>query len=134
MHFSTSTLLAAAGMASAQTLHVVSVSGEGDWALKFSPDNIKAPVGDMIQFQFRAGNHSVVQSSFDSPCAPMAAPQGDDEAAAGFYSGYQPVAASEAMGMIPTYTIMVQDEKPMWVYCSQGKHCQAGMTMVINEE
>lgn len=132
MHYTTSTLLALAGMASAQTLHVVSVSGEGDWALKFSPDNIKAPVGDMVQFQFRAGNHSVVQSSFDSPCAPMAQAAGGNST--GFYSGYMAVAASEAMGMIPTYTVMVKDEKPMWVYCSQAKHCQAGMSMVINEK
>ena len=132
MQYSTSAFLALAATASAQTLHVVSVSGDGDWALKFSPDNLKAPVGDMVQFQFRSGNHSVVQSSFDSPCAPI----GQDAAAnaTGFYSGYQDVAASEAMGMIPTYTIMIQDEKPIWAYCSQAKHCQAGMVMVINEK
>ncbi|KAI1257754.1 hypothetical protein MGN70_000798 [Eutypa lata] len=131
MHFTTSTLLALAGMASAQTLHVVSVSGDGDWALKFSPEKLDAPVGDMIQFQFRAGNHSVVQSSFDAPCAPMA---GAGANATGFYSGYQLVSASEAMGMIPTYTVMVQDEKPIWAYCSQATHCQSGMAMVINED
>lgn len=130
MHYSTSTLLALAGMASAQTLHVVSVSGEGDWALKFSPDNLKAAVGDMVQFQFRAGNHSVVQSNFDNPCSPI----GQNANATGFYSGYQLVEASEAMGMIPTYTVMIADEKPIWAYCSQGKHCQAGMVMVINED
>ncbi len=130
MQFTTSALLALAGMASAQTLHVVSVSGEGEWALKFSPDNLKAAAGDMIQFQFRAGNHSVVQSNFDNPCTPIS----QHTNATGFFSGYQLVAASEAMGMIPTYTIMVADAKPMWVYCSQGKHCQAGMSMVINEK
>ncbi|RYP31628.1 hypothetical protein DL767_005635 [Monosporascus sp. MG133] len=129
MYYTTASFLALLGLASAQTLHVVSVSGEGDWALKFSPDNIKAAVGDMIQFQFRAGNHSVVQSNFDNPCEPIKMHTG----AEGFYSGYQLVAASEEMDMIPTYTVMVQDENPMWVYCSQGQHCQNGMTMVVNE-
>lgn len=130
MHFTTSTLLALAGMASAQTLHVVSVSGTGASALKFSPEKLTAAVGDMVQFQFRAGNHSVVQSSFDSPCAPIA----QSANTTGFFSGYQLVSASEAMGMIPTYTVMVADKKPIWAYCSQAKHCQAGMVMVINEK
>ncbi|RYP07879.1 hypothetical protein DL764_002245 [Monosporascus ibericus] len=129
MHYTTASFLAVLGLASAQRLHVVSVSGEGDWALKFSPDNIKVPVGDMIQFQFRAGNHSVVQSNFDNPCEPIKMHTG----AEGFYSGYQLVAASEEMDLIPTYTVMVQDESPMWVYCSQGQHCQNGMVMVVNE-
>jgi len=129
MHYTAASFSALLGLASAQTLHVVSVSGEGDWALKFTPDNIKVPVGDMIQFQFRAGNHSVVQSTFDNPCEPIKMHTGTE----GFYSGYQLVKASEAMDMIPTYTIMVKDEKPMWVYCSQGQHCQNGMTMVVNE-
>ncbi|RYP10983.1 hypothetical protein DL765_007944 [Monosporascus sp. GIB2] len=129
MHYTAASFSALLGLASAQRLHVVSVSGEGDWALKFAPDNIKVPVGDMIQFQFRAGNHSVVQSTFDNPCEPIKMHTGTE----GFYSGYQLVQASESMDMIPTYTIMVKDEKPMWVYCSQGQHCQNGMTMVINE-
>ncbi|RYP80806.1 hypothetical protein DL769_002276 [Monosporascus sp. CRB-8-3] len=129
MYYTTASFLALLGLASCQKLHVVSVSGEGEWALKFMPDNIKAAAGDMIQFQFRAGNHSVVQSNFDNPCEPIKM-HTDTE---GFYSGYQPVAASEEMDMIPTYTIMVQDDKPMWMYCSQGQHCQNGMTMVVNE-
>ncbi|RYP54067.1 hypothetical protein DL768_001069 [Monosporascus sp. mg162] len=129
MYSTAASFLALLGLASAQNLHVVSVSGEGDWALRFSPDNIQVPVGDMIQFQFRAGNHSVVQSNFDNPCEPISM----HTDAEGFYSGYQPVAASEEMDMIPTYTIMVQDESPMWVYCSQGQHCQSGMVMVVNE-
>lgn len=129
MYSTAASFLALLGLASAQNLHVVSVSGEGDWALKFSPENIQVPVGDMIQFQFRAGNHSVVQSNFDNPCEPISM-HADAE---GFYSGYQLVAASEEMDMIPTYTVMVQDESPMWVYCSQGQHCQSGMVMVVNE-
>ncbi|KAI1496407.1 hypothetical protein F5X99DRAFT_73070 [Biscogniauxia marginata] len=116
------------GLASAQNVHVVSV-GSTNGSLIFSPDNIKANSGEMIQFQFRAGNHSVVQSTFDAPCTPIS----QTSNRTGIFSGYQPVAASEAMGMIPTYTIMVTDNTPLWLYCSQGRHCQSGMVMVVNE-
>ncbi|ORY64354.1 Cupredoxin [Pseudomassariella vexata] len=128
MQFTTLALSALAGLASAQTVHVVSVSSSNA-SLTFSPDNLQVPAGDMIQFQFRAGNHSVVQSNFDNPCTPISMHTNTT----GIFSGYQPVAASSAMGMVPTYTIMVSDTTPLWFYCSQGKHCQAGMVMVVNE-
>lgn len=129
MQFTTVTLAALVGLASAQKVHVVSVSG-GNNTLVFAPDNLKAAVGDMIQFQFRAGNHSIVQSAFDSPCVPISSTSNNT----GIFSGYQPVAASQAMGMIPTYTIQVAAANPMWFYCSQAKHCQNGMVMVVNEK
>lgn len=98
-------------------------------SLVYSPSSIKAAVGDMVQFQFVAGNHTVTQSTFDQPCQPvnMFTPN-----VTGFHSGYQPVAAGGSN--IPTYTIQVKNTTPMWVYCAQGKHCQAGMVMVINEK
>ena len=130
MQFSTLALSALLGVASAQTVHVVSVSTQANNSLIFSPDNIKVPVGDMVQFQFRAGNHSVVQSSFDAPCAPIS--QSTNQT--GLFSGFQPVAASQAMGTIPTWSIMVANQNPMWLYCATGKHCQSGMVMVINEK
>ena len=86
----------------------------------------------MVQFQFWAGNHTVTQSSFDSPCMPLAMSAGAG-GAAGIYSSFMPAAASQKMGEIPVFTVMVNDTKPIWVYCSQGKHCQEGMVMVINE-
>ncbi|KAI1800934.1 hypothetical protein F4811DRAFT_486500 [Daldinia bambusicola] len=130
MYFSTTTaaLLTLLGSAAAQKVHVVSV-GSPNGTLTFSPDNMKAEVGDMIQFQFRGGNHSVVQSNFDNPCTPIS----DHTNQTGMFSGYQPVAASKAMGMIPTYTVKVSAKTPLWFYCSQGKHCQNGMVMVVNE-
>lgn len=132
MQFTTllAAVFASTVLAQKANVHVVSVaSTKGE--LIFSPNNMKAAAGDMIQFQFRAGNHSVVQSNFDNPCTPI---NEHNSSIAGFFSGYQAVAASAAQGMIPTYTIMVKDTKPMWLYCSQGKHCQAGMTMVVNEK
>ncbi len=131
MHFSTGVIATAlAGLASAQTVHVVSVSSANK-SLAFYPDNLKADAGDMIQFQFLAGNHSVVQSNFDNPCTPIQAIVANQT---GMFSGYMDVAASADTGMIPVYTVEVANDKPLWVYCSQGKHCQAGMVMVVNEK
>ncbi|KAI1817096.1 hypothetical protein GGS20DRAFT_98583 [Poronia punctata] len=132
MHFSTGAITTTIllTLASAQKVHVVSVSSSAG-AKTFTPDNLKAAAGDMIQFQFLAGNHSVVQSNFDNPCTPI---QQHVSNQTGMFSGYMDVQASAGSGMIPTYTVMVADEKkPMWLYCSQGKHCQAGMVMVVNE-
>ena len=99
--------------------------------LSYYPNNIKAQPGDMVQFQFWAGNHTITQSNFDNPCVPIST---INSSIPGIFSSFQPVAASMAMGMIPTYTIMINNTKPMWLYCSQGPHCTMGMSMVINEK
>jgi plastocyanin len=41
----------------------------------FVPNMIRAAAGDVIQFQFSNGNHTVTQSSEDSPCQPLQATQ-----------------------------------------------------------
>ncbi|KAJ9149842.1 hypothetical protein NKR23_g3975 [Pleurostoma richardsiae] len=128
MHLSAVVVSLLLGVASAQKVTVVQVSNSSN-ALIYSPDNIKVSAGDMVQFQFMAGNHTVTQSTFDQPCQPVALSSN----ATGFHSGFVPFAASQASGMIPTYTIMVNDTKPIWVYCAQAKHCENGMVMVINE-
>jgi hypothetical protein len=88
-----------------------------------------AQPGEFVQFQFHAGNHTVTQSTFDSPCQPVSMHSN----LTGFHSGFLPAAASAAMGMIPTYTIQVNNTNPIWLYCAQGRHCENGMVMVINE-
>lgn len=107
---------------------VVTVGMNG--TLTYSPDSLTAAVGDSIQFQFVAGNHTATQAAFTNPCEPIA----DHSNVAGFYSGFQPAAASAAMGMVSTYTVNVTSTTPIWVYCAQAKHCQSGMVMVVNEE
>lgn len=130
MQFSTLALSALLGLASAQTsVTVVEVSSKNN-SLTFSPDNIKVAAGSMVQFQFLAGNHTVTQSTFDEPCQPISMFSN----VTGFHSGYVPVAASANTGNIPTYTIMVNNTTPIWVYCGQAKHCENGMSMVINEK
>ncbi|KAI1173196.1 hypothetical protein F4777DRAFT_590026 [Nemania sp. FL0916] len=130
MHFSTGAIATALmGLASAQTTHVVSVSSANN-TLKFFPDNLKPAIGDQIQFQFLAGNHSVVQSNFDNPCEPI---QLHAPATKGVFSGYMNVAAGAATGQIPVWTMPVTNSTPVWIYCSQGMHCQKGMVLVLNE-
>lgn len=110
------------------TVHVVRV-GSMNGSLAYYPNNIKAAVGDMVQFQFAPANHTVTQSNFDNACQPIAMHSPN---ITGIYSGFMPVTAASTT--TPTYTIMVKNTTPMWLYCSQGKHCQNGMTMVINEK
>ena len=134
---------APSGMGGMVTMHIVKVSNKnGD--LAFTPKDMKAKVGDMVQFQFYPmvcrisiisglrrlivclQNHSVVQASFDMPCMPMK----DSMGVKGLFSGYMPVKPTDTK--MPAYTIMVNDTKPIWYYCSKGDHCQSGMVGVIN--
>ncbi|KAM3438202.1 hypothetical protein NHJ13734_004287 [Beauveria thailandica] len=134
MKFAFAAAAALLGAAQAVDIQAVSVGlnpVNGSMGLNFWPDNVKAKVGTMVQVQFRAGNHTLTQSDFDHPCKPI---KEVNPSAQGIFSAFQPVAASAAKGEIPVFTIMVNDTKPMWFFCSQGSHCQKGMAMVINED
>lgn len=104
---------------------------------QFWPSSLKSEPGSMVQFQFWSGNHTVTQSSFDKPCTPLEATTGAGNGSAptpGIDSGYQPVDESMPDGVVSTYTVWVNDTKPLWFYCAQGTHCQGGMAMAINAE
>lgn len=128
---SSTLLLAGSALVNAQAtdkaqVQVVKVGGQNG-ELTFSPNSIKAAVGTYVQFQFWPKNHSVIQSTYDKPCLPIK--QSTPEIA-GFSSGFMPVAAGAKE--MPVYTVQVKDEKPIWFYCGQGKHCNSGMVGVIN--
>jgi plastocyanin len=125
--FSVAKLIHPSAQSSSVTVHVVTV-GAANGSLTYSPSKINAEVGSMIQFQFMPKNHTITQSNFDKPCEPLAMHSN----VAGIFSGFMPVAADATS--IPTYTIVVNHTETMWMYCSQGMHCQAGMAMVINEK
>lgn len=121
---------ALAGLVSAADqvkVHVVQV-GDDQGSLKFFPEELQAAVGDMVQFQFHPKNHSVARSGFTNPCNPL------DPATAngtsGFFSGFMPVSSTDKY--MPTFTILVDGTAPIWYYCATGKHCQNGMSGVIN--
>jgi len=129
MQLSTFALAGLVSLVAAQStrVQVVQVGAGGQ---TFNPSNIRANVGEMVQFQFMGGNHTATQSIFDQPCQPASL---FNSSIVGFHSGFVPAAASAAMGQIGTYTIMINSTAPIWIYCAQGRHCQGGMTMVINE-
>ncbi|KAF2466367.1 uncharacterized protein BDR25DRAFT_345585 [Lindgomyces ingoldianus] len=118
---------AAAGMVNT---HVVQVGG-ANGSLVFSPSNVVAEPGDLVQFQFNAKNHSVIQSTFDQPCIPIQNVMANKTDA--FYSGFMPTTRTIADNKnVLTYTVRVMNKTPMWYYCGQAKHCQAGMVGSIN--
>jgi plastocyanin len=111
---------AATGTTGSGTVHQVIVGGTGQ--LTFQPDHITAAEGDVVQFVFKAKNHTATQSSFKEPCSPLAG---------GFDSGFMP--STDAGPDFPTYQYTVTNASaPIWVYCKQGNHCQAGMVFAIN--
>jgi plastocyanin len=85
--------------------------------LLFSPDQVKAKVGDQIEFHFHAKNHTVTQSSFAEPCTRQRNTVTNE---LGADSGFMPVAADAKE--IPVWTIQIkQDNAPIWMFCNQGK-------------
>ncbi|KAJ7739643.1 hypothetical protein DFH07DRAFT_1064364 [Mycena maculata] len=97
----------------------VVVGGEG--IIAYTPNNVTANVGDIVQFTFMQKNHTITQSTLASPCSPLEG---------GFDSGFVPVAANATD--FPTAQLTVTDTNPIWIYCRQTGHCQQGMVFSIN--
>ncbi|KAF1943052.1 hypothetical protein EJ02DRAFT_152799 [Clathrospora elynae] len=87
----------------------------------FVPNSVVAAVGDIIQFQFSNGNHTVTQSTADAACAPMAG---------GVHSGHIPFVDGQTD--VGTFNMPVASTNAMFLYCATGPHCQEGQVMVIN--
>ncbi|KAI0747628.1 Cupredoxin [Daedaleopsis nitida] len=100
--------------------HQVTVGGIG--ILKYDPESITADAGDTVTFIFKQKNHTVTQSTLDSPCV---------QAPDGFDSGFVPV-PDEQTSNFTVARFTVPDTKPVWVYCRQANHCQQGMVFAIN--
>lgn len=101
--------------------HRVFVGASG--ALRFRPQHVDAAVGDLITFEFLALNHSIKQSSFDSPCA------SDGGFDTEFWQ-YNPSNDSRH-----TVDMLVTTTTPQWFYCQQTipwPHCTAGMVFAVN--
>jgi len=118
-----STIVLAAASASA-TLHQILV---GDGGNTYNPNNIKAAEGDIVEFAFMGGNHSVVQSNFQNPCTPL----GNLEGTETIFSGFQPSSANPS-GEVMTFNMTVPSTDPLWFYCAQANHCQGGMVFAVN--
>ncbi|KAJ8475363.1 hypothetical protein ONZ51_g6599 [Trametes cubensis] len=128
----------------AQNVQVIHVGQQAGTVtiLGFDPPLVNAASGDIVSFVFDSvpSNHSVVQSTFDSPCQPLKG---------GFASGFVVVPAG-ASGPFPTWNLTItNDAEPIWFYCAQTQvrreceggfcadgqlaaHCEGGMVGVIN--
>jgi len=114
-------LLSIAAVAVAQDVTIeVGLGG-----LKFTPANVTAKEGSVITFKFNGspGNHSVTQSSFDTPCDPLSG---------GFDSGTVFIPQNTTQGF-PTWNLTVTNAtSPIWFFCQTGPHCSEGMVGAIN--
>ncbi|KAJ6113382.1 hypothetical protein N7523_006699 [Penicillium sp. IBT 18751x] len=95
---------------------------------QYVPHSITANVGDIIIFEFYPTNHSVVKADFDAPCVPASGPV--------FWSGMFNSFNEEdgqLVGPPPTWTLVVNDTKPTFFYCTAIGSClENGMVGVIN--
>jgi plastocyanin len=122
----TTTTSAGAPTSTGSVDHKVVVGGTG--VLAYNPSNITAQVGDTVTFEFHQVNHTVTQSSFNTPCRALSLTS--TTGAVGFDSGFNPVTSDATT--FPTYTITVNATTPIWAYCRQAKHCGQGMVFSIN--
>jgi plastocyanin len=94
----------------------------GEDGLIYKPSTVTAAPGSTVNFHFYSGDHSVAQSTYDSPCVPS----GPDA----IWSGFINPSNTKVASMM--FTITINNTKPIWIYCAQGDHCESGMAMVIN--
>ncbi|KAL3440114.1 hypothetical protein BJX65DRAFT_315114 [Aspergillus insuetus] len=86
----------------------------------FTPNQINANIGDSIVFNFHGMNHTLTQSSLDTPCIP----------AASFDSGFNQFNPDDDQEVSLTLTVNTLD--PQWFFCKQMNHCHAGMVFALN--
>lgn len=92
--FSNTNLLASAALLSlaGAAKHIVDVGKNG--VLAFTPNSTVAAVGDIVEFHYYPKDHSVVQTSFASPCQ-FNLPNP-------FFSGFMPTTSGEAVSQSNT--------------------------------
>jgi plastocyanin len=113
------------GLAACVRADTVNVMVAQNGTLTFTPGSVTANEGDVISFQFLAGNHTVTQSSFTDPCTMLTTPS------PGIDSGFQAVSANATM--VPQYSFSVTNAStPLWFYCRQARHCESGMVFAVN--
>lgn len=106
----------------------VGAGQDGTTGLKFDPQQITAQKGDVVNFEFRGGNHTVTQSSFANPCSWQFNTATQQN---GFSSGFVPFNATS--GQVGVYSLEItQTDTPIWFFCGRPPHCKSGMYGAIN--
>ncbi|KEZ45880.1 hypothetical protein SAPIO_CDS1247 [Scedosporium apiospermum] len=91
----------------------------------FIPNIVSASPGDIIQFQFSSGNHTVTQSAANAPCQPLQA-----TVPGAIHSGHIPFQAGQQT--VGVFNMPVTSSATMFLYCATGPHCQTGQVMIVN--
>lgn len=91
----------------------------------FVPNVVAASPGDIIQFQFSSGNHTVTQSTAEAPCQPLQA-----ALPGAVHSGHIPFV--EGQQTVGVFNMFVTNTNTMFLYCATGPHCRNGQVMVVN--
>ncbi|KAJ6488532.1 hypothetical protein C8R47DRAFT_483056 [Mycena vitilis] len=100
----------------------VTVGGTG--VIAYTPNQVQANVGDVIQFTFKQRNHTITRSTLANPCSPITGDGALD-------SGFVPVPANQTSDF-PLAQLTVKDTDPIWIFCNQPGHCQQGMVFAVN--
>jgi plastocyanin len=129
MKFSTASSVAIIAAFAPSLVSAVNITvAVGANGLTFAPQQFTAQRGDIVNFEFRGGNHTVTQSSFANPCAWQT---NTVTRADGFNSGFIPF--NQASGQVGVYSLEVSDPTtPIWFFCGRPPHCKQGMYGAIN--
>ncbi|KAF4983283.1 hypothetical protein FZEAL_1268 [Fusarium zealandicum] len=95
--------------ASEAATHTVNVGATGH---KFTPAEVKAEVGDVIEWRFYPDAHWIIRGDFEQPCIPY---EYFDLDRKGFSSGTQKG---------PRFRVQVNDTDPIFFYCGAPSSCQ----------
>lgn len=109
----------AAGQTTGDSKPLIVMAGGG--VPVFVPNLVNVAQGGKIEFQFNKGQHTATQASLDGGCQPLVG---------GFHSGK--IAFVDGQQEVGTFTLQVNDTKPMAVICTTGPHRQLAQVMLIN--
>ncbi|MCJ1420571.1 hypothetical protein MMC32_006929 [Xylographa parallela] len=101
------------------TTHMVTVGGSAN---VFSPNSVAAAVGDFVEFVFMATNHSLTQSTFNTPCIKLV-------------GGIDTGAMANVNGMVappPHVTIQITSLTSLFFFSQQISVCGMGMVFSVN--
>ncbi|KAL1879930.1 hypothetical protein VTK73DRAFT_6626 [Phialemonium thermophilum] len=122
----TSTSNASTTSSSPAVTHSVAVGAEG---FNYTPAEIKGvSVGDVIEFRFYPGGHTVVRAEYGYPCIPYELTGANK---IGFFSGQK--SPQVISNNLPTFQVRVNNTNPIFYYCSAPSSCiKNNMIGVIN--
>ncbi|KAJ0130934.1 Uncharacterized protein HZ326_25977 [Fusarium oxysporum f. sp. albedinis] len=97
------------------TTHTIKVWGAGH---KFSPNDLKADVGDILEYWFYSDMQWVIRGDFDNPCVPY---EYVETNRTGFSSGPQSVKA--ITNDVPRFRVRVNNTEPIFYYSGTPGSC-----------